>query len=147
VLCVSKTCLLLGTLPLLYAFPLRAQTGSGYNQQITVSVYDDVGISTSAMAQAEHKSARIFANAGLNVVWKNCSSSTSDIGEDALVRGGEPSSPGSVFEKAAGLIQLGGWEHQPLLRALRTVAGSSGRPASRFASCANPDTGPTKSSA
>jgi hypothetical protein len=138
VLCVSKTCLLLGTLPLLYAFPLRAQTGSAYNQQVTVSVYDDVGISTSALAQAEHKAARIFANAGLDVVWNNCSSSTSDIGEDVLVRGGEQSSPGSVLERGAGLNPAGqvgtpapaprgsdcGWLEWPTHLAVRIVRQS-----------------------
>jgi hypothetical protein len=108
VLCVSKTCLLLGTLPLLYAFPLRGQIRSGYNQQVTVSVYDDVGTSTSALAQAEHKAAKIFANAGLNMVWKNCSSSTSTLGQDVLVRTGGQSSAGSTFEKGAGLYPSGG---------------------------------------
>ena len=136
-LCVSKTCLLLGTLLPLYAFPLRAQIDSGYNRQVTVSVYDDVGISTSALAQAEHKAAWIFANAGLNVVWKNCSS-TSGIGEDVLVRGGEQSSLGSVLEKGAGPHPAGrvgtpapaprgsdcGWREWPTHLAVRIVRQS-----------------------
>lgn len=93
---ISKTCILLGTLLLGFAFPARAQTNDSPQVivSVSVSVYDDAGVSAKTLAQAEQRAARIFASAGLDIVWQNCSSpSTKHAGPDALVRAGEQSSP------------------------------------------------------
>jgi len=90
----SKTCLLLGTLLLAFAFPVWGQTYVGESPQVVVSVYDDAGVPARVLVQAEHKAARIFEHAGLHVIWKDCSASPNHVGPDALVRAGERSSPG-----------------------------------------------------
>jgi hypothetical protein len=104
---VSRTCLLLGALLLAFAFPLWGQTYVGENPQVVVSVYDDAGVPAKVLVQAEHKAARIFEHAGLHVMWKDCSASPNHVGLDALVRAGEQSSPGSVFEEDAELRPAG----------------------------------------
>jgi hypothetical protein len=83
VLQVPKTCTLLGTLLLGFAFPAWAQSYVGNNPQITVSVYDDAGVSERTLIQAEQKAARVFETAGLDVVWQNCSTATRHVGPDA----------------------------------------------------------------
>jgi hypothetical protein len=103
----SKTCPLLGTLLLALAFPVWGQGYVGENPQVVVSVYDDAGVRAESLAQAEQRAAKILGRAGVDVIWKNCSSSTDHVGPDALVRVGEPSSPGSVFEDNAGLRPAG----------------------------------------
>jgi hypothetical protein len=102
VLCVSKTCLLLGTL--LVGFAFHAWPQSYDTQQVIVSVYDDVGLSERTLAQTEQKAATVFEHAGLDVIWKNCSSSSANrVDTDTPVRAGEQGSPGTVLEKTAGL--------------------------------------------
>ena len=46
------------------------------------------------LAQAERRAARIYGEAGVYVVWNNCSSLQNHVGLDALVRADERSSPG-----------------------------------------------------
>ena len=105
---ISKTCTLLGTLLLGFAFPAWAQSYVDNNPQITLSVYDYAGVSERTLIQAEQKVARVFENAGLDVIWQNCSTATTrHLGPDALVRVGQQSSPASVFEKSAGLRPAG----------------------------------------
>jgi hypothetical protein len=106
VLQVAKACPLLGTLPLTFAFPVWGQIYAGNNPQVIVFVYDDAGVSAGTLARAEQKAARIFEHAGLDVVWKNCSTSTKHVGPDALVRAGK-NPPGSAYERAAGLRPAG----------------------------------------
>ncbi len=67
---------------------------SSREPQVSVSVYDDAGVSATVLAAAEQRTARIFDEAGVDVVWKNCSTSRTHVGPDALVRAGEQSSPG-----------------------------------------------------
>jgi hypothetical protein len=107
VLRVSKTCPLLGTLLLAFAFPVLAQTYAGDTPQVVVSVYDDAGVPAGVLVQAEQQAARIFDLAGVDIVWKNCSSSANHVSPDALVRAGGQGSPGSMFEKKAGLRPAG----------------------------------------
>lgn len=104
---VRWTFLFLGTLLLAWVFPAWAQTYD--SPQVIVSVYDDAGVSERTLAQVEEKVARVFKSAGLDVVWKTCSSrSTKHVDPDVLVRAaGEQSSPGSGFEKTAGLHPAG----------------------------------------
>jgi hypothetical protein len=84
VLQISKTCTLLGTLLLGFAFPAWTQSHVGNNPQITVSVYDDAGVSERTLIQAEQKTARVFEIAGLDVIWQNCSTATTrHLGPDA----------------------------------------------------------------
>jgi hypothetical protein len=109
----SKTCPLLGTLLLALAFPVWGQGYVGENPQVVVSVYDDAGVRADSLAQAEQRAAKIFGHAGVDVIWKNCSSSANptgspnQIGPDALVRAGEQSSQSSIFEENAGLRPAG----------------------------------------
>jgi hypothetical protein len=107
VLQVSKTCPLLSTLLLGFTFPVWAQTYLGENLQVLVSVYDDAGVPARVLAHAEKETAKIFDHAGVDVVWKNCSSSANPVGPDALVRSGKQGSPSSVFEENAGLRPAG----------------------------------------
>ena len=100
----SKTCLLLVTFLLGFAFHARSEGYPDERPQVAVSVYNDAGISPTMLAQAEQKAARIFDEAGLSVVWKNCSPSPNHVGPDALVRAGERSSPSS---ESAGLRPAG----------------------------------------
>ena len=88
--------LLVGTLLMPLTFPASAETPGNGNSQLTVSVYDDAGVPAAVLIQAEQKAARIFDRAGVNVIWANCSSSSTkqQVGPDALVPAGERSSSG-----------------------------------------------------
>jgi hypothetical protein len=86
----SKTCLLLVTLCLAFAFPAGAETYPDEKPRVTVSVYNDAGVPATVLVQAEQEAAKIFDRAGLRVIWKECS--TTQVGPDALVRAGERSS-------------------------------------------------------
>jgi len=107
VLQASKTCPLLGTLLLAFAFPVWGHTYVGENPQVVVSVYNDAGVRARVLVQAERKAAKIFEHAGLHVIWKDCSASPNHVGPDPIVRAGEQSSPGSVFEENAELRAAG----------------------------------------
>jgi hypothetical protein len=107
VLQVSKTGPLLGTLLLAFAFPVWAQTYRSENLQVFVSVYDDTGVPARVLAQAEKETAKIFHQAGVHLVWKDCSFSPKQVDPGALVRAGEQSSPSSVFEVNTGLRPAG----------------------------------------
>ncbi len=89
-----KTCLLLVTFALGFTFPAWSEAYPHQRPQVFVSVYDDAGVSTAVLIQAEHRAARIFDEAGVDVAWKNCPTSRTHVGSDALVRAGEQSSPG-----------------------------------------------------
>ena len=89
-----KTCLLLVTFPLGFTFPAWSNSYPHERPQVVVSVYDDAGVSATVLAEAERRAARIFGEAGVDVVWKNCSTSRTHVGPDALVWAGERSSPG-----------------------------------------------------
>jgi hypothetical protein len=93
---VCKTCLLLATFPVFFAFQARSQTQRGENPQVVVSVYNEADVSAMVLAQAEREAAEIFKRAGLDVIWANCTAPTKIVGPDALVRAGEASSPGST---------------------------------------------------
>jgi hypothetical protein len=86
--------MLLGTFFLWLTFPAGVEAYSDGNAQVVVAVYNDAGVSAGELAQAERKGARIFAGAGIDVVWVDCTSSATHAGPDALVRAGEQSSPG-----------------------------------------------------
>ena len=88
-----KTWLVLGTFFLWVTFPAGAETDSDEDALLFVSVYNDVGVSAAELAQTEQEATRIFADAGIDVRWTECSSPT-HVGPDALVRAGEQSSPG-----------------------------------------------------
>ena len=90
----SKACLLLVTFLLGFTFPAWTEAYPHEGSQVVVSVYDDAGVSAAVLVQAEQRAARIFDEAGVDVVWKNCPSSQIHVGPDALVRAGEQSSPG-----------------------------------------------------
>jgi hypothetical protein len=140
---IAKACLLLGTFLAGSAFPAWAQ--SNHNQQVIVSVYDDVGVSATTLEQTEEKANRIFEKAGLNLVWQNCNS-PNHAGPDALVRAGEQSSPDSVDIKTAGLRPTGrvgtpaptwvgsecGRFEWPTSLAVRIVSGSGNLPGEVF---------------
>jgi len=83
----------LGTFFLWLTFPAGVEAYSDGNAQVFVAVYNDAGVSAGELAQAERKGARIFAGAGIDVVWADCTSSATHVGPDALVRAGEQSSP------------------------------------------------------
>jgi len=120
-----KTCLLLVTFPLGFTFPAWPEAYPHERPQVFVSVYDDAGVSATVLIQAEQRAARIFGEAGVDVVWKNCPSSRSHVGPDALVREGERSSPdflGGAEQKRSGAVQ------QPNPAGLRP-AGRVGAPA------------------
>ena len=89
----SKTCLLLVTFLLGFTFPAWPEAYTDERPQVLVSVYDDAGVSSTVLAAAEQRAARIFDEAGVNVVLRNCPNSRSHVGPDALVRMGERSSP------------------------------------------------------
>ncbi len=88
-----KTCLLLVTFALGFTFPAWPEAYPHQRPQVFVSVYDGAGVSATVLAEAERRAARIFDEAGVDVVWKNCSTSQTHAGPDALVRAGERSSP------------------------------------------------------
>jgi hypothetical protein len=58
------------------------------NPQVTVSVYDDAGVSSEILAHAEGQAGRIFGQAGVNINWLNCSSSISTHCTAPLETGG-----------------------------------------------------------
>ena len=97
---VCKTCLLLATFPLFFAFQARSQTHPSENPQVVVSVYNQAGVSAMVLVQAEREAAKIFKRTGLNVIWSNCSAPTKHAGPEALVGAGEPS--GSTFAAEPG---------------------------------------------
>ncbi len=90
----SKAYLLLGTFLLGVTFPAWPEAYPDGRPQVVVSVYNDAGVPATILAEAERRAARIFIEAGVDVVWQNCSSSRTHVGPDALVRAGERSSPG-----------------------------------------------------
>lgn len=119
---LSKTGLLSGTILAAFAFPAGAQTYAGHNQQVIVSVYNDSRVSPRTLAEAEQKTIRIFEHAGLEVVWKNCSSPGEHVG--ALVPASEHSSPVFEPERDAG--------HRPAGRALTPAPAQPGLDCARF---------------
>ena len=121
---LSKARLLLVTLLLGFAFPAWPESYPYQRAQVVVSVYDDAGVSATVLIQAEQRAARIFSEAGVDVVWKNCSTSPTHVGPGALVRAGERSSPGSW----GGAEKESGAAHQPKTAGLHP-AGRVGAPA------------------
>jgi len=97
VLRFSKACLLLVTFLSSVTFPAWPETGPDERSPVIVSVYNDAGVPESVLGPAEKRAARILAQAGVDVVWKDCSLSRKYVGPDALVRAGEQSSPVSLF--------------------------------------------------
>jgi len=120
-----KTCLLLVTFSLGFTFPAWTEGYPHERPQVVVSVYDDAGVSAAVLIQGERRAARIFGEAGVDVVWKNCSTSQTHVGPDALVRAGERSSPD--FSGGAEQREFGA-EKQPNTAGLRP-AGRVGAPA------------------
>ena len=120
-----KTCLLLVTFALGFTFPAWSEAYPHQRPQVFVSVYDDAGVSAAVLIQAEQRAARIFDEAGVDVAWKNCPTSRTHVGPDALVRAGEQSSPG--FSGGAEQREFGA-EKQPNTAGLR-LAGRAGAPA------------------
>ncbi len=94
----SKTCLLLVTFLLGFTFPAWSESYPDGKPQVVVSVYDDAGVTATVLTEAERKAARIFQEAGVQVIWAYCP--TNHVGPDTLVRAGERSSPGSNYENA-----------------------------------------------
>ena len=95
----------------------------------------------TVLAQAERRAARIFDEAGVDVVWKNCPTSRTHVGPDALVRAGEQSSPGFWEAQSKGV-----WSSSKHCRASPGRAGGGTRPyAVRYRLCqlrlANPPRG------
>ena len=83
---VSKTCLLLGTLSLALSFPAWPQNSDAdKNPQVTVSVYNDADVSPEVLTQAEGETAKIFARAGLEVIWSTCVSSRDTVSPDTPI--------------------------------------------------------------
>ena len=121
----SKARLLLVTLLLGFTFPAWPEAYPHERPQAVVSVYDDAEISATVLIQAEQRAARIFEEAGVDVVWKNCSTSRTHVGPDALVRAGERSSP--FFPRGAEKMGFGAVD-QPNLAGLG-LAGRAGAPA------------------
>jgi hypothetical protein len=101
VLQFSKVCLPLVTFLCTIAFPAGAKTFPDERPQVIVSVYDDAGVPSTVLAQAEQEAAKIFDRAGLHVIWKECSPNHG--GPDALARAGERSSPGLGQESSSDL--------------------------------------------
>lgn len=99
---MRQACLLLSTLLTLLAFPAGAQSDPGKDPQasvsVNVSVYDDAGVPIPVLNQAEREAAKVFAHAGVDVTWNNCSTSAHPLDPDALVRPVKQRSPGSGFE-------------------------------------------------
>lgn len=69
----SKTCLLLVTFLSSLTFPAWPESGPEETSPVIVSVYNDAGVPESVLGPAEKRAARIFAQAGVDVVWKDCS--------------------------------------------------------------------------
>ena len=120
-----RTCLLLVTFLVGFPFPAWPEAYPHERPQVFVSVYDDAGVSAAVLIQAEQRAARIFDEAGVDVVWKNCPTSRTHVGPDALVRAGEQISPG--FSGGAEQREFGA-EKQPNTAGLRP-AGRAGAPA------------------
>ena len=122
----SKARLLLVTFLLGFTFPAWTEAYPHEGSQVVVSVYDDAGVSAAVLIQAEQRAARIFDEAGVDVVWKNCPSSQIHVGPDALVRASEQSSLGTLegtkqrrfgsmgLQTLPGLARPGGWKHPRL---------------------------------
>ena len=121
----SKACLLFVTFLLGLTFPAWPEAYTDERPQVVVSVYDDAEVSATVLIEAEQRAARIFDGAGVDVVWKNCPTSQTHVGPDALVRAGERSSPD--FSGSAGQREFGA-EKQPNTAGLRP-AGRVGAPA------------------
>ena len=119
-----KTCLLLVTFLLGFTFPAWPEAYPHERPQVFVSVYDDAGVSAAVLIQAEQRAARIFDEAGVDVVWKNCPTSRTHVGPDALVRAGEQSSPGFL-----GGAEQRGLRQEQLNTAGPRLAGRVGAPA------------------
>ena len=64
-----RTWLVLGTLFLGLTFPAAAETYIDEDAQLIVSVYNDAGVSSAELAEAEKEAARIFGHAGIDLVW------------------------------------------------------------------------------
>jgi hypothetical protein len=92
VLQFSETCLLLVTFLLGFTFPAWSESYPDGKPQVVVSVYDDAGVAATVLTEAERKAARIFQEAGVQVIWAY--GPTNHVGPDTLVRAGERSSPG-----------------------------------------------------
>jgi hypothetical protein len=108
VLRARRTWLVLGTFFLGLTFPAAAENYTDENPQLVVSVYNDAGISSTELAEAEKEAARIFGHAGIDLLWVDCASSGTHVDPDALVRAGEQGSPDLVSpslppERSAGL--------------------------------------------
>jgi hypothetical protein len=73
----GQACWWLCTFFLLVAFPAWGETNAGESPderpQVSVSVYDDARVPAAVLAQAEREAGKIFARAGLEVTWVNCS--------------------------------------------------------------------------
>jgi hypothetical protein len=67
-----RNCLWLVPLLSLTNSSLRAKNASAPVAAVTVSVYNDAGVSAPALAQAEQAASWIFHQAGLEVIWANC---------------------------------------------------------------------------
>ena len=93
----SKTCLLV-TFLLGVTFPAWPESYPDGKPQVVVSVYNDAGVAPTVLTEAERKAARIFQEAGVQLIWAYCP--TNHVGPDALVRAGERSSPDSEFDQA-----------------------------------------------
>jgi hypothetical protein len=53
--------------------PSWARTVPAIGQSVTVSVYDDAGVSLETMELAEETASYVFFKAGIEVAWRNCS--------------------------------------------------------------------------
>jgi hypothetical protein len=125
VLQLLKARLLLVTFLLGFTFPAWPESYPHERPQVSVSVYNDAGVSATVLAAAERRAARIFDEAGVDVVWNNCSTSRTHVGPDVLVRAGEQGSPGILV--GADRKEFGA-EDQPKTAELRP-AGRVGAPA------------------
>lgn len=71
-----QTCCSLCTFFLLAAFPawgeINAGTRTADRPMVSVSVYNDAQVPAAVLAQAERQAGKIFARAGLEVIWVNC---------------------------------------------------------------------------
>jgi hypothetical protein len=82
------------TLLLLFSFQAKSQDYPEAKLSVSVSVYNDAELSAAVVAQAEQRAAKTFKQAGVDVMWTDCSVATRHINPD--VRAGAPSSPGSA---------------------------------------------------
>jgi len=115
---------LVGTLPLVLAFPVWPQTYVGKNPHVIVSVFDDARLPAAVLAQAEAKAAKIFGRAGVDMTWANCSTSPQREAPDALIRAGAPVPTWSGLVTEESCVRFDWPKHL----ALRIVAQSVGSP-------------------